>query len=66
MILLKNLIINFFDVEIRLNDDNAIFQKIVIGTFKNSNNNRCILLGVQKNWKHLTKRRICLCRRIFL
>ncbi|BBB23499.1 conserved hypothetical protein [Isorropodon fossajaponicum endosymbiont JTNG4] len=49
---------DFFDIEIRVNDDSVAFQKIIIGTFKNSENNRCILLGVQKNWKHLGKRLI--------
>lgn len=47
---------NYFDVEIRVNDDSAAFQKVIIGKFKNSENNRCILLGVQKKWNHFDKR----------
>lgn len=40
----------FVAVEKRI--DNPLIDNIVVGTFLNSFDNRCALLGVQKNWIH--------------
>ena len=45
----------FFDIEFKL-DNNKYFDKTLIGTFLNSEGNRCILLGVQKDWKNINNR----------
>lgn len=35
---------------------NRVVDSVVAGTFINSDGNRCVLLGVQKNWHHFSSR----------
>lgn len=43
----------FFDIEYKL-DENKFFDRITVGTFLNSEENRCAVFGVQKDWKNIT------------
>ena len=41
----------YFSIERKLSADSD--YSILVGTFKNSQNNRCALLGVRKDWYHV-------------